>query len=253
MVYKLLIIEDEHLIRRWLAYAIDYSDIGLKVVGAAEIGQEGADMIRNYLPDIVISDINMPVMDAFEMFELTKDLFFKKIILSGYNDFFNAKKAIHYGVREFLAKPLQTEELRLSLLQLTNELENEKRLTNQKKYEALVVARKTHHDKDMIVHQVLSWIHEYYAQKFTIADIAASLGYSESYLYKKIKDHLDIIINDYVNRYRIKKAIDQLIEDPNVLIYEVADRVGFSDYKYFNKVFRRYIGVSVTEFKEEIL
>ena len=105
----------------------------------------------------------------------------------------------------------------------------------------------------MIVHQVLSWIHEYYAQKFTIADIAASLGYSESYLYKKIKDHLDITINDYVNRYRIKKAIDQLIEDPNVLIYEVADRVGFSDYKYFNKVFRRYIGVSVTEFKEEIL
>lgn len=240
MVYKLLIIEDEHLIRRWLAYAIDYSDIGLKVVGAADNGQEGADMIRNYLPDIVISDINMPVMDAFEMFELTKDLFFKK-------------KAIHYGVREFLAKPLQTEELRLSLLQLTNELENEKRLTNQKKYEALVVARKTHHDKDMIVHQVLSWIHEYYAQKFTIADIAASLGYSESYLYKKIKDHLDITINDYVNRYRIKKAIDQLIEDPNVLIYEVADRVGFSDYKYFNKVFRRYIGVSVTEFKEEIL
>ena len=139
------------------------------------------------------------------------------------------------------------------MLQLTNELENEKRLTNQKKYEALVVARKTHHDQDMIVHQVLSWIHEYYAQKFTIADMAASLGYSESYLYKKIKDHLDITINDYVNRYRIKKAIDQLIENPNVLIYEVADRVGFSDYKYFNKVFRRYIGVSVTDFKEEIL
>ncbi|MBM9833727.1 response regulator, partial [Enterococcus faecalis] len=65
MMYKLLIIEDEHLIRRWLAYAIDYSDIGLKVVGAAENGQEGADMIRNYLPDIVISDINMPIMDAF--------------------------------------------------------------------------------------------------------------------------------------------------------------------------------------------
>ncbi|WIV17159.1 AraC family transcriptional regulator [Enterococcus sp. FZMF] len=47
--------------------------------------------------------------------------------------------------------------------------------------------------------------------------------------------------------------MDQLIENPNVLIYEVADRVGFSDYKYFNKVFRRYIGVSVTDFKEEIL
>ena len=102
MVYKLLIIEDEHLIRRWLAYAIDYSDIGLKVVGAAENGQEGADMIRNYLPDIVISDINMPVMDAFEMFELTKDLFFKKIILSGYNDFFNAKRRFITALENFL-------------------------------------------------------------------------------------------------------------------------------------------------------
>lgn len=106
-MYRLLIVEDEHLIRKWLRYAIDYQSLNILVVGEAKDGKEGAQLIQEEQPDIVLSDINMPIMTAFDMFEATKGQSYAKIILSGYADFPNAQSAIHYGVLEFLTKPLE--------------------------------------------------------------------------------------------------------------------------------------------------
>jgi two-component system response regulator YesN len=93
-MYKVLIVEDEHLIRKWLTYTVDYQSLGLVIIGEAENGKIGEEMIRQLKPDIVLTDINMPVYDAFTMFENTKDIPYQKIILSGYNDFLNAKKSL---------------------------------------------------------------------------------------------------------------------------------------------------------------
>lgn len=98
-MYKLLVVEDEHLIRRYLTGALDYQELNIEVVGDAENGQEGAEKIKKLHPDIVLTDISMPVMDAFAMFEATKEQKYQKVILSGYNDFANAKRAIRSGAR----------------------------------------------------------------------------------------------------------------------------------------------------------
>ncbi|HGP8106435.1 TPA: hypothetical protein ACLWZ5_000124 [Streptococcus pneumoniae] len=85
-MFKLIIVEDEHLIRKWLEIAVDYSALGIQVVGTASHGQEGMKLI------FVLTDITMPIMDAFMMFKATRTLSYEKVILSGYNDFQNAKK-----------------------------------------------------------------------------------------------------------------------------------------------------------------
>ncbi|RND76687.1 putative response regulatory protein [Lacticaseibacillus paracasei] len=82
-MYKLLIVEDEHLIRRYLTDALDYQELNIMVVGDAENGQEGTAMIQDLQPDIVLTDISMPIMDAFQMFEATKAQDYQKVILSG--------------------------------------------------------------------------------------------------------------------------------------------------------------------------
>lgn len=97
-MYKLVIIEDEHIIRKWLRYAVDYESLGIVVVGEAKDGKAGAALIRECQPHIVLTDINMPIMTAFDMFEETREQTYAKIILSGYADFPNAQSAIHYGV-----------------------------------------------------------------------------------------------------------------------------------------------------------
>lgn len=78
-MYRLLIVEDEHLIRKWLRYAIDYQSLNILVVGEAKDGKEGAQLIQEEQPDIVLSDINMPIMTAFDMFEATKGQSYAKL------------------------------------------------------------------------------------------------------------------------------------------------------------------------------
>ncbi len=110
-MFKLIIVEDEHLIRKWLEIAVDYSALGIQVVGTASHGQEGMELIQKLKPHIVLTDITMPIMDAFMMFEATKSLSYEKVILSGYDDFQNAKKAMQYGAVDFLSKPIDIKEL----------------------------------------------------------------------------------------------------------------------------------------------
>jgi two-component system response regulator YesN len=246
-MYKVLIVEDEHLIRKWLTYTVDYQSLGFVIIGEAENGKIGEEMIRQLKPDIVLTDINMPVYDAFTMFENTKDIPYQKIILSGYNDFLNAKKALQYGVRNFITKPIVEEELYDTLVTLISEMEessNDDSFYDDRQLLPKVIT------KNSVEQEIVQWIHQHYAERFTIAELAYDLGYSESYIYKCMKEHLGITINDYLSRYRIKIAIYLIQKEHSIRVYELAEKVGFSDYNYFNKVFKKYMGMTITEFKD---
>ncbi len=252
-MYKLLIVEDEHLIRNYLMKALDYQELNIEVIDSAENGQEGSEKIKKLQPDIVLTDITMPVMNAFEMFEDTDEVIYQKVIISGYNDFQNAKAAIHYGVREFLVKPIDVVELRSCLVQGINDLQQKNYQLDEETTSQLDLLQDVRYSRDEVVNQILVFIRSHYAEKFTISELAERLGFSESYIYKKIKKHLGITLNDYLSRYRMKMAINLIIEDPNLRIYEIADKVGFNDYKYFNQVFKKYLGMTVSDFKEKVL
>lgn len=250
---KLLIAEDEHLIRKWLSQALDYQELNIEVIGFAKNGEEAHQLIKEHKPDIVLTDINMPKMTAFDLFEATQEISYKKIILSGYDEFENAKLAMRYGVKDFLVKPIDLVELRTCLVEVSYDIQSEKNEQDFLSLEHFDVLQDVRYSRDVVVSQVLAWISQNYATKFTTAELAKELNYSESYIYSKIKRHLEMPLSDYLNRYRIKMAVNLFMESPDYLIYEVANMVGFSDYKYFNKVFKKYIGMTVSEFKEKIL
>lgn len=112
-MYKLLIVEDEVWEREGLANFISWSAYNIDVVGTATNGQQGLQMAKKYLPDIIITDIRMPIMDGLELSREVK-VFLPKckiIVITGHNDFQYAKDAIHIGVSDFLLKPVRKEEL----------------------------------------------------------------------------------------------------------------------------------------------
>lgn len=252
-MFKLLLVEDEYLILKWLSYVIDYEKLGLFVVGQAENGEQGAELIRELHPDIVLSDINMPKMNAFEMFEATEDIKYKKIILSGYDDFPNARKALQFGVRDFLSKPLNVDELKNTLMDVVVALEKEQHPDAMMK---VLTDFYTKEDgeapQNSAITQILLWIQDNFDQKFTVSELARALGYSESNIYKIVKEHMGMTINDYTTNYRIKVAISLMLEKPKMHIYEISEQVGFSDYKYFNKIFKRRTGLTVSDFKSKL-
>ena len=249
---KVVIVEDEHLIRKWIKNSLTMSDLAIEIVGEATNGLEGIQVIEAKRPNIVLTDLNMPLKTGFEMFEATKDLDYEKVILSGYNDFHNAREAIKYQVVDFVAKPIRSEELyralQLAIARCKNSTSN-KPINIEVKIDVGLV---TYQGQDECILKTLAYIHKNYANNDTIADLSYHLGYSESYLYKRFKEEIGITINQYKTKYRILKALKYMETKPNFKIYEIADAVGFSDYNYFNRVFKKITCMNASDYKEKL-
>ena len=83
-----------------------------------------------------------------------------------------------------------------------------------------------------------------------MARMAKVLGYSESYLYRKIKASLTVSLSDYIQRYRISQAVQLLEAQEDLRISDLATDLGFSDYNYFDQVFKKYVGMTPTAFRK---
>lgn len=110
---KLLIVDDEPLIRLGITKLVQNHVPGWVIAGEADNGQEAKEQIRRLRPDAVLTDIRMPVMDGLELAQWirTQDPNIIIIILTGYGDFEYAQSALRYGVRDFLLKPCKEKEL----------------------------------------------------------------------------------------------------------------------------------------------
>ncbi len=129
---KLLIVDDDYLVREGLKATIDWQSIGLEVIGTAENGAIGLEKARLLKPDLIIADVRMPVMDGLQM---AKTLFEEKadlavIAYSGYKDFENARRALDSGVAGFLLKPIESGELLKRVSEVMLKL-HEKRVNNR--------------------------------------------------------------------------------------------------------------------------
>lgn len=105
-MYKVLIVDDEHLVRYGIKAMIDWESIGFKVVGEAGNGKEGLLAFEELAPDVVISDIKMPVMDGMELIGQVRSLDkqAKLILLTCLEDFDYAQQALRLGTTDYLIK-----------------------------------------------------------------------------------------------------------------------------------------------------
>ena len=111
-MYRVILVEDEDIIRRGIRSTVPWEQHGCIVAGEARNGEEGRALIERLEPDIVITDINMPVCSGLEMIAQTKCQYdYVTIILTGYSEFEYAKEAIKLGVAQYLSKPINGEEL----------------------------------------------------------------------------------------------------------------------------------------------
>lgn len=131
-MYKIIIAEDEPLALRTLKNMIDRHYPDMQVVGEARSGEEALALIEEKSPDMVFSDIRMPVMDGIELLRQVRvrNLDIELVIISGYQDFQFAQSAIRYGVMEYLLKPISLNKINTLMSKLRDTL-NEKYLKKQ--------------------------------------------------------------------------------------------------------------------------
>lgn len=138
-MYKLMIVDDEAEIREGLIEAMDFPSLGFEVVGAAENGVEGLRLAESTEPDLVITDIRMPLMDGLTMAERIRRIHptVQFLILSGYDEFEYARQAIGISAVSYVLKPISKRELNEEMRLVKEKIDREvERATDLKKLRA---------------------------------------------------------------------------------------------------------------------
>lgn len=254
---KILVVDDEYLVRLGLRTTIDWEAYGFELVGEAEDGEAGLEMALRLRPDIIITDMSMPFLDGIGLMKELRNLGIgsKVVVLSGYDDFQYAKGAITYGAFDFILKPVENDKFIATVSKLADTIRNE-RLTEQLGKQKLikdllVLLRKLRTRKTagtaIVAEEAIRYIREHYSEELSVSRIADKLYISPSYLMHAFKEHTSITVNDYITGCRIEKA-KELLRTQKYKTYEVCERVGISDPRYFSQLFKRYTNLTPREY-----
>lgn len=255
-IYTVLIVEDNpeliNLVRE--AFKEQYR------VEEASNGLEGLEKATELLPDLIISDVMMPLMDGFELCEkLKKDertSHIPVILLTAKTTQTDQISGLETGADMYLTKPFSTRVLELNvrnLLAARDQLRN--RLMQQFSITApthlipvLEPAVPGNPVEQEFLQKLVETIEENMENPdFGVEMLSRKLAMSAPILYKKIKAVCNMSVNDFVKSIRLKKAA-QLLAEKKYTVYEVAYAVGYNDRKYFSQEFKKQFGKTPTEY-----
>ena len=207
---KTVIIDDEPAVVSIIKYFVKKENLPLDIVGTANRGDEGIELIKKLNPQLVFLDIKMPVVDGFEVMKAVSDT--KFIVITAFESFEYAQKSLRLGAKDIILKPIEFKQLTAS------------------------------------INRVMGWkftsnntVHSNYDKKIELKTIAANLYLSPDYISKLFKTYMGITINKYINKVRIEKAIE-LFDNEEVSVKEVALMTGYDSLNNFYKNFKNATG-----------
>lgn len=258
-MYSVAIVDDEPLIVEGLSKTMAWEKWDCRVAGTADDGKAGMEMIREKVPDIVITDINMPKMDGLRMIAGLKSEFpdMQIIILTGYREFEYARQAIELGVSRFLLKPSKMNELEEAVEAATKRLEQVKPLDaeavpEEADAETEIIGQMENEENSeansFIVNNAMEYIRNHSQEKLRLSDVADQVYVSQWHLSKLLNKHTGKTFSDLLNGARMERS-KKLLKDPSLRICDVAEMVGFQDLAHFSRVFKKMEGMSAGEYR----
>ena len=242
---KVLVVEDEEMIRKGIVLAVDWAALDCVVVGEAANGAEALEAVDRLNPSLIITDLKMPQMDGLEMLRRLRERGNNVyvIILTAYDSFTYAQSALRLGAVDFLLKPFHDGDLEQAVTALRKRIGGEERADS-----ALPGLKRG--DKSKYVLEAMDYIGAHYQDpNISISAIAQDLGISEGHLSHTFKKETDYTLLNYLTRYRVHKAME-LLRDCRVKVYEVAAQVGYRDITYFSATFKKVTGVMPSEYQD---
>lgn len=243
-VFKVVIIDDEPIIIKGLSAFIPWEKYDCEIVGTADNGLQGLELIREKKPDIIFSDIYMPKMNGLAMAAAIKSEFehVEITLVTGYRDFDLLQEALHIGVARYILKPSKMEELEEALKTMTDRLKKHEQISEEQESDSTAGS--------FIVNHALEYMKQHYQQKLSLKDVADHVFVSQWHLSKLLNKHKEQGFLEILNEIRIEEA-KKLLRDPSLRIGDIASLVGFSDLPHFSRVFKKITGVSANEYRNQ--
>ena len=248
---KVVVVEDEVLVRKGIVLTVDWAAVGCAVVGEACNGEEGLEVIDRYKPDLIVTDIKMPRLDGIGMVERLRQAGNEAyvIILTAYSEFTYAQSAIRLGAVEYLLKPFRDGELE-AVIQRIQRRERESGPQQCAPKVCVPTVQDPTQEKSKYVMETLTYLSEHYNDpEISVTSIAGHLGVSESQLSHVFKKETSYTLTGYLTSFRMHKAME-LLRDCRVRVYEAAERVGYRDITYFSSIFKKTVGMSPSEYQK---
>lgn len=248
---KLIIVEDEDMIRETLSTSIDWNSIGVELAGTCRDGIEAYHMIIDENPSIVLTDIRMPGMNGLELIEKISetDIITEFILLSGYADFIYAKTAMALHVSHYLVKPCNETEIANAIRLAAQDFLRKRQIKSllpELNHSFLDVKK----DSDT-VSKITSYMEEHlHEDTLTLKFIAEHVVFMRpDYVGKLFLQATGEKFSSYLTKKRIQKAKTLLLLNPNSKIADIAETVGCGhNPQYFGQIFKRETGMTPSAF-----
>ncbi len=247
---KLMLVEDEETIRTGIRTVITRLADGFEIVKEASNGKEALRYLQSDMPDAIITDIRMREMDGLALIDKVRELYASMplIIISGYDDFEYARRALRQGVADYLLKPVDRGAM-LKALERIRELVGRERgpLPQSRREEEPSVQPG---EGRRIIHKLCEHIARNPDGDLRLQTLADYVHLSPVYLSKLFKQETGDNLSDYIASARIERA-KYLLANTDLKIYDVARLSGYQSPKHFMLVFRKAVGVPPGAYREE--
>ena len=242
---KILIAEDEQRAREGICRLVESLEGDYQLVGAAVNGPMALDMILSLEPDVVLTDIRMPMIDGIEVAAQAREQGLKTefVIISGYADFEYARRSIKLNVVDYLLKPVSKEDVENALNRAKERLKGKRSAARAQSGHW----REKYPEAHPTVIQALEYIEKNYAKRINQKELAQVLEVSQEYLSSLFTKNIGMTFSEFLKNYRVEQA-KVLYESGECPKAEVPERVGYADAKYFNLMFKSVTGKTINEY-----
>jgi YesN/AraC family two-component response regulator len=220
---KAVIVDDEAPARKLLVNLIKKSRLLIDVVGTADNGDDGLELIREMHPDIVLLDVEMPGKNGLEVMESLLDISssLKIIIVTAYDSFEYARMALRLGAKDFLLKPVDYRQF-VEMMQ------------------RVIGYNYTDH---AAFNELIEYVNNNYVQNLSLDNCAEQVHISSGYVTRLCNKYLGKSFKVWLNEVRIKNAIE-LLRGTDMPVKEISERVGYNNLNYFYRQFSAITGMT---------
>jgi YesN/AraC family two-component response regulator len=249
--------DDEKIIRNGLRKYVQESRLPFEPSGEARNAAEALTLIEQSTPDVILADINMPGLNGLDLVQLVTNRYpdMVVVIISGYDDFKYAQRALQLHAFDYLLKPVPKSDLNRMLAKLHDHLcslhpDEDTKLKKEMTQDSLPNSS----DLSPIMQKITEYLHYHYNDpELAVPHVAELFHINSNYLSKRMKKEVGVSFLEYLTELRISKAKEILDNSmQNIKIGDLAIKVGYTNQYYFSRLFKNRVGVCPVDYKNSI-
>lgn len=239
---QVVLVDDEIMIREGFKRLFNWASHDCEVVGEAADGMEALAQIDHLQPDIVIMDINIPIINGLKVIQTSRmrypDMAF--IIVSGYDDFSYCREALRMRITDYILKPVNYEEFGSCIDRLKIALYENRKTEEQDAQEERTITG------------IIRYMQEHLDKEISLNILADEFHLSSQYISQLFKSEIGVNFLAYLTSIRMERA-KKLLLATSLSIGEISEKCGYADYRVFTKAFKKEEGSTPSQYRRNFL